>query len=568
MGSSIFDKRHARSTARNTTSTPHALRAHVTLGALALATGLLQAPMALAQTPPSQPAPTPSAQPPGSVPAPQPGATPAGSAAALPDTVNPGAPLLSSDSKEPQKSQAALELESRLASMRRGGGLTADAVATRAVANSSQVKAKQQTLEATEADVRQTRSQFYPTLSLSARYTRLSSIPIPVLGGFGDGSLIISATPSAAPRPLRQNEVLLAVPTPSFSFPVFLNQYSLGASLAVPLSDYVLRTSRAIAASSLAHDGAELDEKATRRAVARDARVAYYQWIRTLGVSIVAQQSLEQASGHAADTQNAFAAGVASKADVLRAQGQLEMTKLFQQRAQTQVTLASQQISVAMGDPMSNIYEVGEDILVKPVHPKYLDDEQAALAEASSQRLELQNLRVNEQALRDAASLVQVGAYPRLDAQANAQYANPNQRFFPQQDKFKGTWDVGVVLSWTPTQLFGANAQADSYQAKANALAAQRAQMMDALKLEVARARHSVLDAEYAVGASELSLGAAEEGYRVRRELYRAGRATEVEVTDAETELMRARLDLVNAHIDLAIANVEFEHALGRDKGL
>lgn len=462
-------------------------------------------------------------------------------------------------------SRASVELEARLQRMLKGGGLTAHVAGVRAVNNSSQVAAKKRALEATEADLSETRGAFVPSLSLSARYTRLSPIDLPALASFGDGSLVVSATPSTAPRPLGQNEVLLATPVPSFSFPVFLNQYVFSASLNVPVSDYVLRMSRAVQGASRSRQGAELAERATRRSVARDAEVAYYQWIRAQGVQIVAAQSLEQAVGHAQDTKNSFAAGMASRADVLRSEGQLEMTKLFLQRAESQVMLATSQLSVAMGDPLGTHYEVGENVLQSQPRPAGVDDEQAALREAESKRLELKALTANEQALLDGAELVQIGNYPRLDAQANAQYSNPNQRYFPQTDEFKATWDVGVVLSWTPTGMFSNNAKAESLRAHAAELSAQRSQLMDGLKLEVTRSRRAVIDAEFAVSVSEQTLAAAEEGYRVRRELFRAGRATQVEVTDAETELLRSRLEAVNAHIDLSIARVEFAHTLGRD---
>jgi outer membrane protein TolC len=193
-----------------------------------------------------------------------------------------------------------------------------------------------------------------------------------------------------------------------------------------------------------------------------------------------------------------------------------------------------------------------------------LSDE-LAFREASQQRLELKLLSENEQAIRDQAAVTSAGNYPRLDAMASAQYSNPNPRYFPQEDKFHGTWDAGVTLSWTPTAIFGAQAGTRALDAKAAELVAQRQAMLDSLQLEVSQALSAERDAQFAVTVSQQALASAEEGYRVRRELFRSGRATLVEVTDSETELTRARLELVNAHVDLRIAQVELAHVLGRD---
>jgi outer membrane protein TolC len=346
-----------------------------------------------------------------------------------------------------------------------------------------------------------------------------------------------------------------------------LNSYVAQAQLNVPLSDYVLRTSRAISGANRVKNAADLDERATKLAVARDARVAYYQWIRVQGFAFVGAQSIEQAKGHLTDANNAFQAGLISKADVLRAQSGVKSAELFAERANSNVSLATTRLHVMMKDPGSQQYEVGENILA-PVAP--LQDtasEEAAYKEAAQRRLELKQLAENEQALRDQSSLTRAANYPRLDAFAGAQYSNPNPRYFPPEEKFHGSWEAGVQLSWSPTAIFGTQAGARAIDAKAAELAAQRQALLDGLQLEVSQALSAERDAQFAVTVSQQALASADEGYRVRRELFRSGRATLVEVTDSETELTRARLELVNAHVDLRIAQVELAHVLGRDVG-
>jgi outer membrane protein len=448
-------------------------------------------------------------------------------------------------------------LEAKLAAMMTGNGLTAAQVAERAVKSSSQIEAKRRSIESAQAQVDQASAGFYPALNLAASYTRLSHIEIPQLG-------VLAAPANQQPGPITPGQQLVAIP---LQFPIILNSYALSARLNVPLSDYLLRTSRAVSGANKVKNASEIDEHATRLSVARDAKVAYYQWIRMQGFAFVGAQSVEQAKGHLTDANNAFQAGLISKADVLRAQSGVKSAELFYEKAQSNVQLATQRLRVLMKDPGTKQYDVGENILAPVAPMPNTTSEDGAFHEASEQRLELKMLRQNEGALRDQAALTSAGNYPRLDASAGAQYSNPNPRFFPQENKFHSTWEAGVTLSWTPTAIFGTQAATHALDAKAAELVAQRQAMLDGLELEVSQALSAERDAQFAVTVSQQALAASDEGYRVRRELFRSGKATLVEVTDSETELTRARLELVNAHVDLRIAQVELAHALGRDVG-
>jgi outer membrane protein len=511
--------------------TRNALVARTALALLLSANAsLAQAPAAAARPPTAAPAvPTPTLAPP---PAP-PGAT------------GPDAPV----------GKVTQALQDKLAAMMTGNGLTAKEVADRAVKSSAQLVAKRRSIESADAQVDQAKASFYPALNMSARYTRSSDIAAPNLG-------VIAAPPPGTPAGPLGNTPLFAFP---LSFPIILNAYVLQAGLNVPLSDYVLRTSRAISGANRVKNASEIDERAARLSVARDAKVAYYQWIRMQGFAFIGAQSIEQAKGHLVDANNAFQAGLISKADVLRAQSGVKSAELFSEKANSNVALATQRLRVMMKDPAGKQYDVGENILAPVAPMPGTASEEAAYREASQQRLEIKLLTENEAAIRDQSALTGAANYPRLDASATAQYSNPNPRYFPQEDKFHGTWDASIVLSWTPTAIFGAQAATRALDAKAAELAAQRQGLLDGLQLEVSQALSAERDAQFAVTVSQQGLASADEGYRVRRELFRSGRATLVEVTDSETELTRARLELVNAHVDLRIAQVELSHVLGRD---
>ena len=482
--------------------------------------------------------------------------------AALAQTLPPASappPATTPAAVDAGKSAALQRLEERLRALSSGRGLTAAETARRTVARSPTLEAKKRAIEATNAGVTQAKAGYWPRLNVSASYTRLSDIEAPTLGG-GGGRLVV--TPAA-------NGTVNPTPTiaADASFPVVLDNYVFAAKLSVPISDYFLRTGNSVGAANRSHEASKFEEMATRSDLERNARVAYYQWVRAQANELIAEQTLEQAKGHYADTKNSFEAGLVSKADVLRLETEVKGAELFRERARHGVELGAIGLGVLMGDPPGTKYEVGEDVFAPAPALEKLPTPAAAYAEAVAHRHELKALERAEAALREQAKVVRAANYPRLDAVANAMYANPNPRYFPQREEFHGTWDAGIALSYTPTDIPGAQSQTSVIEARALEVAAQRRAFYEALRLDVNQVLRLAVEARFEIGVSRDAAASAEESYRVRRELYRAGRATTVEVTDAETSLARARSALVDAHIAGRIALVELDHTLGRVGG-
>ena len=278
-------------------------------------------------------------------------------------------------------SSVTTSLEAKLASMKTGNGLTADQAAQRALVNNVDVTAKQKSLAAADAQVDATTSEFLPKLTLIAAYTRLNKFHQPDFK-FGPPGMTQTFSGDAL-------------------FPVIPNNYNLEAQLNVPISDYVLRLSNAMAGANHGKTAAKLDEQATRLSVARDARVYYYQWIRAQGASYVAEQALEAARGHATDAKNAFDAGLVSRADVLRAVSQEKSAELTVAHWKNNVSMATEQLRVAMGDGENANYDIGENILTDLPPYDVPTNEDAAYAEALEHRLEMKQLGESEAALRE-----------------------------------------------------------------------------------------------------------------------------------------------------------------------
>jgi outer membrane protein TolC len=545
-------------------SSPRSLSLASTLAAL-LALGLIAPPAA------AQPiAPQPGAAQPG---APQPPPAPPG-AQAQPQP----APLAAARTAAPKKEDP---LVTALAPQ--PGGLTPDEVAKAALRTRASLRAKQAELRAASAKVDQAMVNFFPRLTLTATYTRLSEVEIPPLGAgapvlsvvdeqgrsqFSPGPLSTAPCPGAPEAQCIVDSgggsVVLGV-SPGLTLPSSVNSYALTASLAVPISDYVLRLSQAYASASHAESAKRLELQAETLQAAADAKIAFFNWVRVKGQVIVAGEAVAQARAHVEDARRTFEVGLLSRADVLRLEAQVASAEQVLIEAQAALLVADDQIRIALGAAHDRPLALGIDVMgTAPAKPP-AEALPALVQEALQKRLEIRALDETQYSLEKAEAITRAGYFPRVDAFADLTYANPNQRVFGAQDRFDATWAAGVRATWVLNDVFataGASAEAN---ARTTQVAEQKAALRDALRLEVASAYAELSKAASSIESAERQLAAAVESMRVRSELFRAGRATSVDVVDAEAEVTRARLQQLNARVGALVAKTRLEHAVGRD---
>jgi len=450
------------------------------------------------------------------------------------------------------------------------GGLTAADVARRAEMSSPDVRAKQEAVAAAAAKVDLAAVRFIPQISLSARYVRLSDLGSSSLSS---GSLLGTDRPAGEPIPVicpggpgsPPESCIIPAAGVALSFPVLLNQYSMQGSIAIPLSDYLLRLTQNQAAASKSKQAAETQEKAARVKARLDAKIAFFNWIRAQGGVLVTEQGLANANAHLKDVTVALQVGSASRADLLAVQSQVASTEMLVESSRNMADLTEEQLRVMMHDAETTRYRIGEDIKAPVAEEPASTNLRALYAEALGKRLERRSIDDSLESLRETRKVLNAGNYPRLDAFGNVYYSNPNSRKFPQSEQWTASWDLGIQLSWTMNDMFATRPQLAELDAKILEIESQRAQLDDGIRLQVTQAYNAMRQAQVGRETTERQLQSAEESYRVRRELFRAGRATSSELTDSETALLKAGFDALNARIDLRVARENLNYALGRD---
>jgi outer membrane protein TolC len=446
------------------------------------------------------------------------------------------------------------------------GGVTAAQAGVRAAQTSWSAKAAQETLRSAAARVDGAWAAFLPRLSGVAKYTRLSSFTPP---SFGSGSIVgTDATgtfidPATFYSPtLNQNGTTHLFPF-TLAFPLVLDNYLLQGTITVPISDYLLRIDQNYTAATHSRDAARWDVLTARAGSEANGRIAYYTWLNARGAVIVAVQALNDQRTHLRDARNQFAAGNASKADVLRAETAVASADLALERAKNLSDLTEKQLRTLMHLPEEVALAPGED-LDAPVAPVEGNVKQMTI-EAFSARPEIKSADANAASAHEQAEAAKAGRWPVLSAFADGIVANPNPRYIPATNSWNSTWDVGAQVTWSPNDVLTANSSANDLDARVAAVEANKQVTRDNIEVEVTQMLQQVHEGDFSIESSKRELASAEEAYRVQRELFNNGRGTSTTLTDAESDLTRARLDLLNAKVAARTARIRLEHALGRD---
>ncbi|WP_437930875.1 TolC family protein [Sorangium sp. So ce291] len=425
------------------------------------------------------------------------------------------------------------------------GGLTPEEVAKATLRTRASLRVKQAELRAASARVDQAMVNFFPRVTVTATYTRLSEVENPLADLF-----------ASIPRPDGQStdEPYNAV-----------NTYALTANLAVPISDYVLRLSQGYASASHAESAKKLELQAETLQAAADAKLAFFNWVRVKGQVVVAGEAVAQARAHVEDARRIFEVGLLSRADVLRLEAQVAGAEQVLIEGQAALLVADDQIRIALGAAQDRPLALGIDVMGSAPAKPPAEALPALFQEALQKRLEIRALDETQYSLEKAEAVTRAGYFPRVDAFADLTYANPNQRVFPSQNQFDMTWAAGVRATWLLNDVFTTAAASAEANARTAQVAEQKAALRDALRLEVASAYAELGKSASSIESAERQLAAAAESMRVRSELFRAGRATSVDVVDAETEVTRARLQQLNARVGALVARTRLDHAVGRD---
>ncbi len=401
--------------------------------------------------------------------------------------------------------------------------------------NSKDLKISNSKIISSSAKVDEVKSQFLPQLKLTANYTRLSDVPA--------------------------FQVKLPISPVSITISdVILNNYTIKLSLQQPVfTGFRLNALRD--AAVYYNEAATEEINKTKNETAFSVYSAYLNLYKAKQIKSLLEESIKSAEKHIADTKNYMDNGLATKNDLLKFEVQQSNIKLSLIEANNNIDLARSVLNKSLGLPLNEKTEIEKiEIVPEPVK----DDLKGFVSEATDNRSEIKTVKYTLSASKENIRASRSSYFPSVFVSGNYTFSNPNQRYQPPLDEFKGTWDVGITLSWDIWNWGGTSSQV--IQAEQNLYQSQTTldQLKENIELEVNQNYLSLKYAKEKLDVTMKTIEQADENLRTFQEKYNVQLATSTDIIDAENSLLQSKTNYTNALIDYKMAKVRLEKSIGR----
>lgn len=413
------------------------------------------------------------------------------------------------------------------------GRLTLEEAWRLCLERSNLVAAAQQQIAAAQYQTKAAKADLLPRVGVSVVYTRLSAIEA---GGFeipGLGALEFEQFDSYTGFGLTVEQ------------PIFVKQLYHAVHLMKKL---------------------ELVSLEQERAIIADLRVAleeaYYGEIAARGMVQAVADGLATIESYRTTVERMQDVGLATKLDFAQIQvrrADLEVSKV---QVESAVKLARLVILNLTRLPLDSQFALDDSALTAQTLPTYNLAE--LVDEALATRPDIKTLELSVQAAQDKAKIAMAALYPTVGFQFGYDYDNPNQRYYPQQDKFLDTWDAAVAMTWNVWDFMSTSNKAKAAKSEAKAAEFQLDNMRDAVRLDVYQRLLACEEAASRMAAATTALNASQEALRVAQERYEVGDATTTDVLDAQASVTQAQFQAIQAKTDCLLAQTKLDRALGR----
>jgi outer membrane protein len=408
--------------------------------------------------------------------------------------------------------------------------------------------------KAKEAELRK-----LPSLSLSAGYTRLSDLPIPL------SSLLDSVPPKYA-------SYLSGLS--NLSIPSLDNEFSLGANMQYPIfAGFRLKESAHLA--QLQALGKGIAAEMIRRSIVFEVQRAYWEAKRATENVVMLKESLDLAIQDLELTKKQVAQGTAMKADLLSSQMRADQAQMdldagvsAQRRAYWSLAALVEPTTESGVDPAADSTPEASYSLIAEPQP-VPDGRFPILDEVKLLRLALDN-RPETRASALATAAAEVGRkiaeaplYPTLSVSGSYLYADPNPRNAFQSDPalFTGTWSIGAALTYDlgglPASVANRDAQADAVQKSL----ADDSHQRETVVLDLRTCLQSFLQARKDYVLVSGMIDQAKENERVTEQRVAVGSASNLDLLTARLARLRVEFAITNKLIDEQIAAADLERA-------
>jgi outer membrane protein TolC len=306
---------------------------------------------------------------------------------------------------------------------------------------------------------------------------------------------------------------------------------------------------------------AQLDAEKDKADIRLNIINAYYNYFKLIASKQVLEENLQRFDHRLTDTKLFLNQGIALQNDVLKLE--LHKANLQQNIADVQgaIDIATFNLDLMLGLATDTKINLNESLRTSSRTIAQTDE---LIIEALQNRYEIKANQYRQQASKKAIEISKSYYYPVINAGANYDYNLPNQRVFPQENAFKGTWFAGITASYNLVNLYSAKDLVREQKVNYQQTMSLNAMSEDAVKMDVnanASAYHTALQK---ITLANKSIDQATENQRIMQTRYTNQIATLTDLLEADALFSQAQLNLINANADAEIAYAKLQKSIGK----
>ena len=414
-----------------------------------------------------------------------------------------------------------------------GEALTLERAVDLGLKNHPSIMAGVSTVKVNEAKIGEARANYYPQVSLTEGYSRVSPAT----------SRNTSVTSSAG---LPTGTTVTSIGGPS-------DQYTSSANLTQVLYDFG-KTSSQVKVQSLTTDSTRSDLENLRDQVVVNVKQTYFTLLQAERNRDVMKETVKQFQEHLRQAEGFYKAGTKPKFDVTKAEVDLSNARVNLIKAENQVRIGRVTLNNAMGVPDAPPDYTLADLLTVG---KYNLSYEEAVQKAYRQRPDLLSVVKKREAAKEQINLSQKGYYPVLNGVASYYYTGGNL------GSLDSGWSLGATMSIPLFSGFLTKYQVMEAVNARDTISANELSLRQDILLQVQQAFLSLRDAGERIGAAEVGVRQGKENLYLANGRYQAGVGSPIEVTDSVVALANAEILYTQALYDYKVSVANIEKSIG-----
>lgn len=288
---------------------------------------------------------------------------------------------------------------------------------------------------------------------------------------------------------------------------------------------------------------------------------AYWQIINLTSKRRLATQYRDMLRQLEGDVEKMVAEGVATKANLLSVSVKLNEAEMTLAKVNDGLSLSKMLLCQLCGLPLDSDPvledEQKEDLFVPT------DIVEATPEEALNNRAEIQQLSLATDIYKQKVNVVRADYLPSLALTGGYAISNPNV-FNGFQNKFRGTWGVGVMLKVPVWNWLECKYKVKAAKIEAENYKYQLEEAREKIELQVNQQTFLVNQANRKYALTLKNLEGAEENLRIAQIGHKEGVITTTDLLGAQTAWLSAQSDKIDAQVDIHITRATLNNVLGR----